>query len=104
MTKEENFDPNSLKKHWHEVRPQLAQQIMNENPNQPLEVKRAMKHMDEINRLTVELLQSTVAYTNEVKEFIQYHDAVKQSQQIQQEKKTPSHLEVVSQPKTTETN
>lgn len=96
MKKEENFDPNSLKKHWHEVRPQLAQQIMNENPDKPLEVKRAMKQMDEINRQTVEILQATVAYTNEVKEFIQYHEAVKQSQQIQLEKKTTSHLEVIS--------
>lgn len=85
MTKKRVF-PDSLEKNWKEIRPQLTQQILKDNPDKPLEVMRAMKQIDDINHQMAKLIKGTFACADVVTDKIQYHEAMLQSQRLQKDK------------------
>lgn len=43
MKKKTKFQPDLLEKQWQEARPQLTKQMLEENPDNPLEVMRYVK-------------------------------------------------------------
>lgn len=98
MKKENRVSPRVLEESWKKVRPQLTKQIMEENPDKPLEVIRAMKQMDEINHQMTELLTSSFAYFDQVQDMVKFHETARESARLQkqkQKKKTATHLEIL---------
>lgn len=68
--KEDHFSPN----------------IMEENSDNPLEVRSMMKQIDEVNHQMTEIVTGAFTVINQMKEMMEFHEAAKKSIFYQQKK------------------
>lgn len=87
MKKKTRIPPNTLEKQWQEARPQLTKQMLEENPDNPLEVMRYVKQIDEYQRNLTALTALTLDTFEQVNDMFDYEIATLQSKIIQENKK-----------------
>lgn len=87
MKKKTKFQPDLLEKEWQEARPQLTKQMLEENPDNPLEVMRYVKQIDEYQRNLTALTAVTLDTFEQVNDMFDYEIATLQSKIIQEKKK-----------------
>lgn len=87
MKKKTRIPPNILEKQWQEARPQLTKQMLEENPDNPLEVMRYVKQIDEYQRNLTALTALTLDTFEQVNDMFDYEIATLQSKIIQEKKK-----------------
>jgi hypothetical protein len=76
-----------MEKQWKEARPQLTKQMLEENPDNPLEVMRYVKQIDEHQRNLTDLTAKTMELIRFTNDLFDYEIASLQSQIIQEKKK-----------------
>ncbi|WP_157456784.1 hypothetical protein [Carnobacterium maltaromaticum] len=79
--------PDFMEKQWKEARPQLTKQMLEENPDNPLEVMRYVKQIDEHQRNLTALTAKTMDLISFTNELFDYEIASLQSQIMQEKKK-----------------
>ncbi|CAD5902932.1 hypothetical protein AB6889_17405 [Carnobacterium maltaromaticum] len=87
MKKKTRIPPNTLEKQWQEARPQLTKQMLEENPDNPLEVMRYVKQIDEYQRNLTALTALTLDTFEQVNDMFDYEIATLQSKIIQEKRK-----------------
>ncbi|MDZ5760722.1 hypothetical protein RAK27_18935 [Carnobacterium maltaromaticum] len=87
MKKKAKFQPDLLEKQWQEARPQLTKQMLEENPDNPLEVMRYVKQIDEYQRNLTALTTLTLDTFEQVNDMFDYEITTLQSKIIQEKKK-----------------
>lgn len=87
MKKKPRFSPDFMEKQWKEARPQLTKQMLEENPDNPLEVMRYVKQIDEHQRNLTDLTAKTMELIRFTNDLFDYEIASLQSQIIQEKKK-----------------
>jgi hypothetical protein len=87
MKKKQRFSPDFMEKQWKEARPQLTKQMLEENPDNPLEVMRYVKQIDEHQRNLTDLTAKTMELIRFTNDLFDYEIASLQSQIIQEKKK-----------------
>ena len=87
MKKKQSFSPDFMEKQWKEARPQLTKQMLEENPDNPLEVMRYVKQIDEHQRNLTDLTAKTMELIRFTNDLFDYEIASLQSQIIQEKKK-----------------
>ncbi|MGX4687642.1 hypothetical protein JNUCC83_12435 (plasmid) [Vagococcus sp. JNUCC 83] len=78
---------NDLEDSWKQTKPQLKNQMLEENKDNPLGVMRAIKELDDIQQRLTNLLSDTFSEAERVKEMYQFAQAVKESHEYQQSKR-----------------
>lgn len=87
MKKKKRPSPDFMEKQWKESRPQITKQMLEENPDNPLEVMRYVKQIDEHQRNLTDLTAKTMELINFTNNLFDYEIASLQSQIIQEKKK-----------------
>ncbi|WP_317913628.1 hypothetical protein [Carnobacterium maltaromaticum] len=87
MKKKKRPSLDFMEKQWHEDRPKLTKQMLEENPDNPLEVMRYVKQIDEHQRNLTALTAKTMELISFTNDLFDYEIATLQSQIIQEKKK-----------------
>lgn len=87
MKKKKRPSPDFMEKQWKEARPQLTKQMLEENPDNSLEVMRYVKQIDEHQRNLTALTAKTMELISFTNDLFDYKIATLQSQIIQEKKK-----------------
>lgn len=78
---------NNLEDSCKQTKPQLKNQMLEENKDNPLGVMRAIREMNDIQQQLTNLLSDTFFEAERVKEMYQFNQAVKESHEYQQSKR-----------------